>query len=104
MGMIRIVATALTLTFLLPFAGVAARAQSPSGPIPPKAGVEVQLPPKDTQAKVKVQVALVNTPVTARHAPGEMVHNLEADDFQITENGTAQRTTNSNPRRKPPPM
>src|SRR5437667_8305605 len=91
MGMIRIVATALTLTFLLPFAGVAARAQSPSGPISPKAGVEVQLPPKDTQAKVKVQVALVNTPVTVRDGRGEMVHNLEARDFQITDNGVAQR-------------
>jgi len=89
--MIRIVATALTLTFLLPFAGVAARAQSPSGPISPKAGVEVQLPPKDTQAKVKVQVALVNTPVTVRDGRGEMVHNLEAGDFQITDNGIAQR-------------
>src|SRR5216117_3100361 len=91
MGMIRIVATALTLTFLLPFAGVAARAQSPSGPISPKAGVEVQLPPKDTQAKVKVQVALVNTPVTVRDARGEMVNNLEAQDFQITDNGVAQQ-------------
>src|SRR5436190_19266519 len=91
MGMIRIVATALTLTFLLPFAGVAARAQSPSGPISPKAGVEVQLPPKDTQAKVKVQVALVNTPVIVRDGRGEMVHNLEAGDFQITDNGIAQR-------------
>ena len=89
--MIRIVATALTLTFLLPFAGVAARAQSPSGPISPKAGVEVQLPPKDTQAKVKVQVALVNTPVIVRDGRGEMVHNLEAGDFQITDNGIAQR-------------
>ena len=89
--MIRIVATALTVTFLLPFAGVAARAQSPSGPISPKAGVEVQLPPKDTQAKVKVQVALVNTPVTVRDGRGEMVHNLEAGDFQITDNGIAQR-------------
>src|SRR5438034_4867164 len=91
MGMIRIVATALTLTFLLPFAGVAARAQSPSGPISPKAGVEVQLPPKDTQAKVKVQVALVNTPVIVRDGRGEMVHNLEAGDFQITDNGIAQQ-------------
>src|SRR5205823_5270655 len=72
-------------------AAVAGRAQAPSGPIPPKPGVEVQLPPKDTQAKVKVQVALVNTPVTVRDGRGEMVHNLEARDFQITDNGVAQR-------------
>ena len=89
--MIRIVAPALTLTLLLVLAGAAARAQAPSGPIPPKAGVEVQLPPKDTQAKVRVQVALVNTPVTVRDGRGEMVHNLEARDFQITDNGVAQR-------------
>src|SRR5438034_8684831 len=91
MGMIRIVATALTLTFLLPFAGVAARAQSPSGPISPKPGVEVQVPPQDTQAKVKVQVRLVDTPVTVRDGHGDMVHNLAAHDFQITDNGVAQQ-------------
>ena len=89
--MIRIAAAAPTLILLLAFTGAVARAQSPSGPIPPKAGVEVQLPPKDTQAKVKVQVALVNTPVTVRDGRGEMVHNLEARDFQITDNGVAQR-------------
>src|SRR2546421_3646743 len=79
----------LLLLFALP--GVFAWAQSPSGPLPPKPGVEVQLPPKDTQAKVKVHVALVNTPVTVRDGRGEMVHNLEARDFQITDNGVAQQ-------------
>ena len=79
----------LLLLFALP--GVFAWAQSPSGPLPPKPGVEVQLPPKDTQAKVKVHVALVNTPVTVRDGRGDMVHNLEARDFQITDNGVAQQ-------------
>jgi hypothetical protein len=99
--MIRIVAAALTLTPLLAFSGVAARAQAPSGPIPPKPGAEVQLPPKDTQAKVKVQVALVNTPVTVRDSRGEMVHNLEASDFQITDNGVAQRISHFDPGSSP---
>jgi len=49
------------------------------------------VPPQDTQAKVKVQVALVDTPVTVRDGHGDMVHNLEAHDFQITDNGVAQR-------------
>ena len=89
--MIRIAGASLTLTLISVLAGAHALAQSPSGPIPPKAGVEVQLPPKDTQAKVKVRVALVNTPVTVRDGRGEMVHNLEARDFQITDNGVAQR-------------
>ncbi len=88
--MIRIAGSSVTLTLLLAFAGAAARAQSPSGPIPPKPGIEVQLPPKDTQAKVKVQVTLVNTPVTVRNGRGDMVHNLEARDFQVTDNNVAQ--------------
>jgi VWFA-related protein len=89
--MIRIAGASLTLTLLLAVADAPARAQAPSGPIPPKPGVEVQLPPKDAQAKVKVQVALVNTPVTVRDGRGDMVHNLEAHDFQITDNGVAQQ-------------
>ncbi len=89
--MIRIAGASLTLTLLLALAGAPARAQAPSGPIAPKPGVEVQQPPKDTQAKVKVQVTLVNTPVTVRNGRGDMVHNLEARDFQITDNGVAQQ-------------
>src|SRR5260370_1834472 len=89
--MIRIAGVFLTLMLIPVLAGAPALAQSPSGPIPPKAGVEVQLPPKDTQAKVKVRLALVNTPVTVRDGRGEMAHNLEARDFRITDNGVAQR-------------
>ncbi len=79
-----------TMAFML-FASIPARAQAPSGPLPPKLGVTVQQPPRDTQSNVKVQVALVNTPVTVRDARGEMVNNLEAQDFQITDNGVAQQ-------------
>jgi len=89
--MTRIGGASLTLALLLALAGAAARAQAPVGPLPPKPGVEVQQPPKDTQAKVKVQVTLVNTPVTVRDGRGEMVHNLEARDFKITDNGVAQQ-------------
>src|SRR5713226_8026382 len=91
MRMIRIAGASLTLTLLLALADAPARAQAPSGPIPPKPGVEVQQPPKNTQAKVKVQVALVNTPVTVRDGRGDMVHDLEAHDFHITDNGVAQQ-------------
>src|SRR6267378_1775802 len=89
--MIRLAGASLTLTLLLALAGAPARAQAPSGPIAPKPGTEVQQPPKNTQAKVKVQVALVNTPVTVRDGRGDMVHNLEARDFHITDNGVAQQ-------------
>src|SRR5713101_1342664 len=87
--MSRIAGASLTLMILLALAD--ARAQAPSGPIAPKPGAEVQQPPKDTQAKVKVRVALVNTPVTVRDGRGDMVHNLEAHDFHITDNGVAQQ-------------
>ena len=89
--MIRIAGASLTLTLLLALAEAPARAQAPCGPIAPKPGAEVQQPPKNTQAKVKVQVALVNTPVTVRDGRGDMVHDLEAHDFHITDNGVAQQ-------------
>jgi len=89
--MIRIAGASLTLTLLLALAEASARAQAPSGPIAPKPGAEVQQPPRNTQAKVKVQVALVNTPVTVRDGRGDMVHDLEAHDFHITDNGVAQQ-------------
>jgi VWFA-related protein len=91
--MARIAGSLITLLLLLALPGVFAWGQSPSGPLPPKPGVEVQLPPADTQAKVKVHVALVNTPVTVRDGRGDMVHNLEARDFQVTDHGVAQQIT-----------
>src|SRR6266446_6361593 len=91
MRMSHIASAILALTLVLTLVGAPARAQAPSGPLPPKPGTAVQQPPKDTQAKVKVQVALVNTPVTVRDARGDMVHDLEARDFKVTDNGVAQQ-------------
>jgi VWFA-related protein len=86
----RFVAVFVTVALLLAFASASAHAQAPAGPIAPKPGDAVQLPPRDNQPKVKVQVALVNTPVTVRNASGEMIHNLESRDFQVTDNGVTQ--------------
>src|SRR2546427_12095520 len=86
----RIAGTSIALLLVLVPAGNPARAQAPSGPIPPKPGVELQQAPKD-RPKVRVQVALVNTPVTVRDSRGEMVHDLEARDFQIADNGVTQQ-------------
>ena len=72
----------------------AARAQAPEGPMTPPPGIQIQkAPPERT---VKVRSILVNTPVTVRNAAGEMVHNLEAGDFRITDNGVEQKITHFN--------
>ena len=63
----------------------------PKGPMAPRPGQPIQQAPPDAQAKLKVQVALVNMPVTVRNAKGEMVHDLDAKDFRITDNGVEQR-------------
>jgi VWFA-related protein len=64
-------------------------AQSSSGPITPQPGAAIQQPPRD--AKIGVSVALVNTPITVRDNKGNMIHTLDAKDFQITDNGVPQR-------------
>src|ERR1700689_2401705 len=67
------------------------RAQAPEGPRPPRPGQPVQQVPPNAQAKLKVQVALVNMPVTVRNAKGDMVNDLDAKDFRITDNGVEQK-------------
>jgi VWFA-related protein len=76
------------LAFAFAFSCRPLLAQAPTGPLPPRPGAAVQQPPKN---EIKVQVALVTTPVTVRDSRGAMVHNLEAQDFQLTDNGTAQK-------------
>ncbi len=57
----------------------------------PKPGVVVQQAPAPVQARLRVRVALVNTPVTVRDGRGQMIHDLEAKDFVVTDNGIAQK-------------
>jgi VWFA-related protein len=66
-------------------------AQSPSGPMTPQPGAPVQQAPP--QPKIGVRVTLVNTPVTVRDSKGDMIDNLNAKDFRITDNGVEQRIT-----------
>jgi VWFA-related protein len=81
---------ALLLAALLAGAG-ALRGQAPEGPMAPRPGQPVQQVPPNAQAKLKVQVALVNMPVTVRNAKGDMVNDLDAKDFRITDNGVEQK-------------
>jgi VWFA-related protein len=82
----RIVPLVALLAAALPLA-----AQSPSGPMTPQPGAPVQQAPP--QPKIGVRVTLVNTPVTVRDSKGDMVDNLNAKDFRITDNGVEQRIT-----------
>lgn len=75
---------------LLLFAG-GLSAQAPQGPIVPQPSQHVQQAPADAQGKVKVRVALVTTPVTVRDAKGQMVDDLDAPDFRISDNGAEQK-------------
>jgi VWFA-related protein len=79
---------ALLILFSLT-AATALRAQAPEGPLPPRPGQTVQQAPAGAQ--VKVRVTLVNTPVTVRDAKGNLVDNLTANDFRITDNGVEQK-------------
>jgi VWFA-related protein len=89
--MARMAGRLISLLLLMVLPGVFAWGQAPSGPLPPKPGVAVQLPPKNAPAQVKVRVALVNTPVTVRNSRGDMVLDLEAGNFKVTDNGVAQQ-------------
>src|ERR1700682_647779 len=68
-----------------------ASAQAPEGPIAPRPGIAVQQPPPE--ARLKVRVSLVNTPVTVRDGRGQMIHDLDARNFMVTDNGVAQKIT-----------
>jgi len=68
-------------------------AQAPEGPIAPKPGVVVQQAPPEVETRLRVRVSLVNTPVTVRDRSGQMIHNLDAKNFTVTDNGIAQKIT-----------
>jgi VWFA-related protein len=87
----RISAALLTFVVLPALAGAPALAQAPSGPLPPKAGSEIQQAPAEAKPAVRVRVALVDMPVTVRDSRGEMVHDLEAGNFRVTDNGVTQQ-------------
>jgi len=70
-----------------------ASAQAPEGPLAPKPGTAVQQPPPEVEARLKVRVSLVNTPVTVRNASGQMIHDLDAKNLVVTDNGVTQKIT-----------
>src|SRR6266478_9741145 len=73
--------------------GTALLAQAPEGPLPPRPGTQIQATPPEVLAKLKARVTLVNTPVTVRDSKGAMIHDLDEQDFRVTDNGVPQRIT-----------
>jgi len=63
-------------------------AQVPSDSITHRTGTPVQQAP---EMKIRTNVLLVNTPVTVANAKGELVSDLDARDFKITDNGVPQK-------------
>jgi VWFA-related protein len=69
-------------------------AQAPEGPLPPPPpGTKIQPIPPEALAKISARVTLVNTPVTVRDANGAMLHDLDEQDFLVTDNGVPQKIT-----------
>src|SRR5215467_1188350 len=79
---------------LLPFlAATPLLAQAPEGPQQPRPGTVIQQTPPEALTKLTARVTLVNTPVTVRDERGRMIHDLDQQDFRITDNGVPQKIT-----------
>lgn len=89
--MLRFTKTFLTLLLSCAATSSAVRAQSPAGPMAPRPGQTVQQAPPGAQ--LRMRVALVNMPVTARDSKGNMVTSLDPADFRVTDNGVEQKIT-----------
>jgi VWFA-related protein len=74
------------------FAATEGSGQAPSGrPVVNESDRAVQEAP---DAKIRTHVTLVNTPVTVVNEKGQLVYDLDAQDFRLTDNGVRQRITN----------
>jgi len=74
------------------FAATEVSGQAPSSrPVVTESDIAVQEAP---DAKIRTHVTLVNTPVTVVNEKGQLVYDLDAQDFRLTDNGVRQRITN----------
>jgi len=74
------------------FAATEVSGQAPSSrPVVNEPDMAVQEAP---DAKIRTHVTLVNTPVTVVNEKGQLVYDLDAQDFRLTDNGVRQRITN----------
>jgi VWFA-related protein len=84
---------AAMLAGLALIAASATLAQGPTGPIAPKPGQALQKPPQGAppDQSIRVRVNLVNTPVVVRDAHGELVLDLDENNFRVFDNGVQQK-------------
>jgi VWFA-related protein len=82
-----VMAAAPALALVAAFATAPALAQQIQGPIAPKPGTVVQNPPPGS---IRVKVALVTAPVAVHDAKGELVLDLQKNDFHVADNGVEQ--------------
>jgi hypothetical protein len=68
-----------------------ALAQAPEGPMAPRPNTQIQQTPPAVLSKLTARVTLVTTPVTVRDSRGAMIHDLDQQDFLVTDNGVAQK-------------
>src|SRR5207249_4002949 len=78
-----ILACIAVLTAAMPMLG-----QAPSAPIIHEPGTPV---PQAPEERIRKRVLSVTVPLTVTNAKGELVSNLEAKDFQVTDNGVPQK-------------
>ena len=86
-------AVAVIVLLCASLSGTALLAQAPEGPLPPRPGTQIQATPPEALAKLTARVTLVNTPVTVRDSKGAMIHDLDEQDFRVTDNGVPQKIT-----------
>src|SRR5207249_8050068 len=83
----------LACSTALLFSASAAFAQAPEGPQAPLPGTQIQQTPPEILNKLTARVTLVTTPVTVRDLRGAMIHDLDQQDFLVTDNGVPQKLT-----------
>ena len=76
-------ASTVVLTAAAPMLG-----QAPSAPKLDRPDTKVS---EVQESRIRKRVLLVNVPVTVTNAKGELALNLDANDFQITDNGVPQK-------------
>jgi len=59
----------------------------------PRPGTQIQPTPPAALAKLTARATLVIAPVTVRDRSGAMIHNLDQQDFIVTDNGAEQKIT-----------